>query len=154
MFALQHISAVFVVDQFYPLMVMLLNYQVLWQTRQGSRVQPIWDYCRCCSYDMIVEVGLVTQVSFRSCLFLQHTVLFPVLPVYDCSFNLGVTWASALIWLIWVFPNLFPNFPVLVSLYWGYPLHYKIALQRGPPNKKRKFTRLNWRNEIIYAKKT
>ena len=71
MFALQHISAVFVADRFYPLMVMLLNYQVLWQTRQGSRVQPIWDYCRCCSYDMIVEVGLVTQVSFRSCLFLQ-----------------------------------------------------------------------------------
>lgn len=32
MFALQHISAVFVADQFYPLMVMLLNYQVLWQT--------------------------------------------------------------------------------------------------------------------------
>lgn len=100
MFALQHISAVFVADQFYPLMVMLLNYQVLWQMRQGSRVQPIWDYCRCCSHDMIVEVGLVTQVSFRSCLFLQHTVLFPVLPVYDCSFNLGVTWASALIYLL------------------------------------------------------
>lgn len=81
MFALQHISAVFVVDQFYPLMVMLLNHQVLWQMRQGSRVQPIWDYCRCCSHDMIVEVGLVTRrpsdlACFFSILFYPQCYLY------------------------------------------------------------------------------